>query len=299
SVTIPGSEIFQKGKTITIEPDTLPTMVRDMYRLLVGVAGIVAVFMMMWAGYWWLFAAGNTARVGQAKEYIEGAMLGLLLSVGSFVFLQFINPDLVNPSKFVITPIPKIGGPVECASDKDLVEISEGEGLSIVATEPKLNKATATALRLAGLKAADEGYILRVTSMYRSSDRQQLVYDCYATKQKTGQCPSSCVGINTNCNLACGGPSKSDICGCPHVAGVAVDVCLRGNGADPTCAQMRKDQNGSNSDQLELQRIMEVFTFKRLCAEWWHFETPALSKTCQAGFFGAGGGSNDVVTDPQ
>lgn len=110
-ISIPGSEIFKKGVPFTITKETLPTMARDLYRFLVGSSGIVAVIVMMAGGYYWLFAGGNTARVGQAKDYIGGAVVGLTLSLGSFMILNMINPDLINMKDFEIPAVPKVTVP--------------------------------------------------------------------------------------------------------------------------------------------------------------------------------------------
>lgn len=107
-ITIPGSEIFKKGVPFTITKETMPTMARDLYRFLVGSSGIVAVIVMMAGGYLWLFAGGNTARVGQAKDYIGGAVVGLTLSLGSYMILNMINPDLINMKDFEIPAVPKV-----------------------------------------------------------------------------------------------------------------------------------------------------------------------------------------------
>lgn len=73
------------------------------YKFLVGIAGIAAVIAMMVGGYLWLFSGGNASRVGEAKSIIGSAVLGLFLTIGSFMILNLINPDLVNwrfnPSK--------------------------------------------------------------------------------------------------------------------------------------------------------------------------------------------------------
>ena len=107
-ITIPGSEIFKKGVPFTITKETMPTMARDLYKFLVGSAGMVAVVVMMAGGYLWLFAGGNTARVGQAKDYISGAVIGLTLALGSYMILNMINPDLINMKDFEIPTVPKI-----------------------------------------------------------------------------------------------------------------------------------------------------------------------------------------------
>lgn len=76
--------------------ENLQRFVGAMYRLLVGLAGILAVFMMMAAGYYWLFAAGNTSMVQKAKDLIYSSFFGLFLAASSYIILLFINPALVQ-----------------------------------------------------------------------------------------------------------------------------------------------------------------------------------------------------------
>jgi len=66
------------------------------YKLGVGVAAILAVIMIMAGGFVWIAAAGDSGKIGQAKKMISGAVVGLVLTVGSYVALQTVNPDLVN-----------------------------------------------------------------------------------------------------------------------------------------------------------------------------------------------------------
>jgi len=66
------------------------------YKLGVGIAAILAVIMIMAGGFIWIASAGDAGRVGQAKKMISGAVVGMVLTVGSYVALQTINPNLVN-----------------------------------------------------------------------------------------------------------------------------------------------------------------------------------------------------------
>lgn len=65
------------------------------YQWFAGAAGVLAVFMMMFGGFQWLTAAGNAGRIGQAKETITGAIVGLILLLGSYVLLNTISPAFV------------------------------------------------------------------------------------------------------------------------------------------------------------------------------------------------------------
>jgi len=66
------------------------------YKMGVGVAAVLAVIMIMAGGFVWIAAAGDSGKIGQAKKMITGAVVGLILTVGSYVALQTVNPDLVN-----------------------------------------------------------------------------------------------------------------------------------------------------------------------------------------------------------
>ena len=74
----------------------LNTFAAAMYKFLIGLAGIAAVIAMMVGGYMWLFSGGNASKVGEAKSIIGSAVFGLFLTIGSFMILNLINPDLVN-----------------------------------------------------------------------------------------------------------------------------------------------------------------------------------------------------------
>lgn len=105
NVSIPGSE-FKAGKSTDVNPaDTnansdqsllLVRYIKAIYKFFVGIAGIVAVFMIVFGGVMWIFAAGSAEKINKAKEIIVGAVSGLVLAVGSYVILNTVNPSLVS-----------------------------------------------------------------------------------------------------------------------------------------------------------------------------------------------------------
>lgn len=66
------------------------------YKLLIGIAAIVAFAMIVYAGYEWIFAMGNSGKIGDAKERIMSAFIGLGLALASVQFLQTLSPQLTN-----------------------------------------------------------------------------------------------------------------------------------------------------------------------------------------------------------
>jgi len=66
------------------------------YYFIVGIAGLAAFVMLVWGGVQWLTSAGNPSKIGDAKDKINSALLGLLIILGSWLILQVINPDLIT-----------------------------------------------------------------------------------------------------------------------------------------------------------------------------------------------------------
>jgi len=84
------------GGTQTASFTDFGAYMRTVYQFIIGAVGILAVMVIMWAGFLWMTARGNAEQVGRAKGYIGGAILGLVLTLGSFFILNIINPKLVE-----------------------------------------------------------------------------------------------------------------------------------------------------------------------------------------------------------
>lgn len=88
---------------------SLNTYLEDIYRFAFWAVGIAVVFMLTIGGFMYLTSAGNTSRLGTAKTIIFDAFLGLILALVAWMFLNLINPDLVNltlPVSTIATPAP-------------------------------------------------------------------------------------------------------------------------------------------------------------------------------------------------
>ncbi|MCH7758940.1 hypothetical protein IID20_01105 [Patescibacteria group bacterium] len=121
-IEIPGSEdVFDQkiepGQEITVEGDTFAKYIISLYNWAIRVIILLAIIMIMIAGFQWMTAAGNAPKVTQAKERIASALIGVLLAVASYTILSFINPSLVSFRSLDLTgvdivknkPIPYIG----------------------------------------------------------------------------------------------------------------------------------------------------------------------------------------------
>lgn len=66
----------------------------DLYNFIMGAATIMAIVIMMWGGFLWLTARGNAAQVKTAKEYMSGAVIGVVLMLNIYMLLYLLNPQL-------------------------------------------------------------------------------------------------------------------------------------------------------------------------------------------------------------
>ena len=84
----------QEGYKIT--PDSIGTYISGVYDFAAGFVGIVAMFMLVIAGWQWLFASGNADRINNAKQTINGVLIGLALLFGGHILLEQISVTLTE-----------------------------------------------------------------------------------------------------------------------------------------------------------------------------------------------------------
>ena len=62
----------------------------------------------MYAGFLWLTAGGNSGSTKKAQDVIQNAIMGLVLTLGSYLILYTINPDLVKLNPFTINKVAEL-----------------------------------------------------------------------------------------------------------------------------------------------------------------------------------------------
>ncbi len=88
---IPG--VFSAGAT----PD-FNAYVSGIYKFLILIVGICALFMITVGGYMYITSAGNTASMGKARSIIFDAIIGLVLALLAYLIFYTINPNLTSPT---------------------------------------------------------------------------------------------------------------------------------------------------------------------------------------------------------
>lgn len=103
-----------------------------LYMLAIGIAVLIAVVKIIWAGVQYMFSEIVTSKENAKKE-IKGALLGLLIILGAVIILETINPNLTNfnflrnAEEIRVTPQSGSGGNA-CPSGQVWVECETDNG---------------------------------------------------------------------------------------------------------------------------------------------------------------------------
>jgi hypothetical protein len=70
--------------------------IRYIYLLSMALVGLALVYTFARAGIEWMFGGANPGQITAAKKRMQEGIIGLLILLGSYVFLREINPQLVS-----------------------------------------------------------------------------------------------------------------------------------------------------------------------------------------------------------
>ncbi len=70
--------------------------IANFYTWALGIGALVALLVLIYGGIVYTTSAGNESRIGEAKEWVFGALIGLFLLFGSYLILNTINPELTK-----------------------------------------------------------------------------------------------------------------------------------------------------------------------------------------------------------
>jgi len=82
------------------------TTVINFYMFALLISGILAFGAIVWGGIKYAVSAGNPSGQSEGKDWIKGALLGILLLAASYLILNIINPALVHCSLPELSKLP-------------------------------------------------------------------------------------------------------------------------------------------------------------------------------------------------
>ena len=101
----------------------LSQQIANFYQWALGIGGLVALGIIVFGGILYTVSAGNASKQDDAKQWITGALIGLLLLFGSYLILNTINPELtkLNDLKLIVNKAAERVSSIDLDIPKDLV----------------------------------------------------------------------------------------------------------------------------------------------------------------------------------
>ncbi|HBV33061.1 TPA: hypothetical protein DEB72_00820 [Patescibacteria group bacterium] len=109
-------------------PTGVPTpvaIIATVIQIILSVIGVVALILILYAGWQWLTAAGNEEKINQAKKVIAGSVVGLALIFSSYIIANFIFTNVAKSVGSVSSACNQAGQTCaydsQCCTDQSLV----------------------------------------------------------------------------------------------------------------------------------------------------------------------------------
>jgi uncharacterized membrane protein YwzB len=99
---------FERAQKMTGEVGTkagiaegggLTQMLGNIINVFLGFLGIVFLVLMLYAGFMWMTAQGDEAKVKKAKDIIFQAIIGLIVIVAAYAISNFVLGSLLNSTR--------------------------------------------------------------------------------------------------------------------------------------------------------------------------------------------------------
>ena len=80
----------QVSSTIGLPTTDIRLIVARIVRVALGLLGIIAVVLMIYAGFLWMTAGGNEERIGTAKKIMANGVIGLIIILAAYSITYFV-----------------------------------------------------------------------------------------------------------------------------------------------------------------------------------------------------------------
>ena len=73
-----------------LKADSVPELVGQVIKGLLGVTGSIALFMFVWGGITWMISQGHAEKLKKGKDTILWAVFGLIIIFMSYIVINFV-----------------------------------------------------------------------------------------------------------------------------------------------------------------------------------------------------------------
>jgi len=71
-------------------------LVVQIIKFVVGFLGILAVIIILYAGFKWMFSGGSEEKIGEAKSMLIAGLIGLIIIVFAYIIANFVISSIIE-----------------------------------------------------------------------------------------------------------------------------------------------------------------------------------------------------------
>lgn len=94
-----GLEQFRNETNLGTDFELIPTVAR-IINILLGFLGVLAVILVLWAGFKWMTAAGDEQQINDAKKIMSGGVIGLMIILVAYAITAFVINQLTEATGY-------------------------------------------------------------------------------------------------------------------------------------------------------------------------------------------------------
>lgn len=87
---------IEYGSALNLGSRDVRLIITDVINVLLGFLGIIAVVIILLGGFKWMTAAGDEAKVGEAKKLISAGVIGLVVILCAYAIATFVTGQLAD-----------------------------------------------------------------------------------------------------------------------------------------------------------------------------------------------------------
>lgn len=90
---------FETGHLYTAGGNDLELTIGNTIKIILSLVGIIFLILMLYSGFLWMTAKGDTKAIEKAKENIKNSLIGLIIVLGAYAITNLISTILVTNIK--------------------------------------------------------------------------------------------------------------------------------------------------------------------------------------------------------
>lgn len=87
------------GVSSAEEVPPLAEVIGDIIAIALMVVGAIFLILMIYGGYTWMTAGGDSEKIKKAQQIIRNAVIGLVVVLGAYVITQFVVVEVLEATK--------------------------------------------------------------------------------------------------------------------------------------------------------------------------------------------------------